>query len=148
MSETVENRATGRPKPVCTVVRAGAAFTGKQALSYAPAISAEAVGSSRIHMQLVTIPPGAMAKAHYHENHETALLVLSGTSSMWYGEDLAEHLDADAGDFVYIPAGVPHQPYNPGTEPCTAVIARTDPNEQESVVLLPQLEGRRQPRPR
>ena len=27
------------------------------------------------------------------------------------------------------------------TEPCTAVIARTDPNEQESVVLLPELEA-------
>ena len=31
---------------------------------------------------------------------------------------------------------MPHQPYNPTDEPCRAVIARTDPNEQESVVLL------------
>jgi uncharacterized RmlC-like cupin family protein len=43
---------------------------------------------------------------------------------------------AEAGDFVYIPAGVPHQPYNPFEEPARAVLARTDPNEQESVVLL------------
>jgi uncharacterized RmlC-like cupin family protein len=36
---------------------------------------------------------------------------------------------------------MPHLPYNMSqTEPCTAVIARTDPNEQESVVLLPELE--------
>jgi len=35
---------------------------------------------------------------------------------------------------------VPHLPGNPSTtEPCVAVIARTDPNEQESVVLLPDL---------
>ena len=27
------------------------------------------------------------------------------------------------------------------TEPVTAIIARTDPNEQESVVLLPELEA-------
>lgn len=39
-------------------------------------------------------------------------------------------------DFCYIPAGVPHQPYNPAGKPVRAVIARTDPNEQESVVLL------------
>lgn len=131
-------------KPECRVVRAGQAFVGKQALSYAPAISAETVGSRHIHMQIVTIPPGAMAKAHFHEAHETALHVLSGQSSLWYGEGLAQHLDADAGDFVYIPAGVPHQPYNPSeTEVCTAVIARTDPNEQESVVLMPALEGLR-----
>ena len=42
-----------------------------------------------------------------------------------------------AGDFIYIPAGVPHQPYNPTDKPVRAVIARTDPKEQESVVLLP-----------
>ena len=41
----------------------------------------------------------------------------------------------------YIPAGVPHLPVNrSATEPCSAVIARTDSNEQESVVLLPELE--------
>ena len=28
------------------------------------------------------------------------------------------------------------------TEPCVAVIARTDPNEQESVVLQPELEAK------
>jgi uncharacterized RmlC-like cupin family protein len=41
---------------------------------------------------------------------------------------------------VYIPAGVPHLPANLSTEPVTAVIARTDTNEQESVVLLPELD--------
>ena len=34
------------------------------------------------------------------------------------------------------PAGVPHQPYNPGRTPVRALLARTDPNEQESVVLF------------
>jgi len=47
-----------------------------------------------------------------------------------------------AGDFFYIPAGVPHLPMNTGDEPCVAVVARTDPNEQESVVLLPHLDAR------
>jgi uncharacterized RmlC-like cupin family protein len=46
-----------------------------------------------------------------------------------------------AGDIVYIPAGVPHLPVNLGSEPLSGVIARTDPNEQESVVLLPELEA-------
>ena len=61
---------------------------------------------------------------------------------MWHGERLEQHLTAQAGEFMYIPANVPHLPYNAsGTEPCVAVIARTDPNEQESVVMLPELEG-------
>jgi uncharacterized RmlC-like cupin family protein len=46
-----------------------------------------------------------------------------------------------AGDMLYIPAGVPHLPANLGDEPAVAVIARTDPNEQESVVLRPDLEA-------
>ena len=61
---------------------------------------------------------------------------------MFYGENLEQHMVINAGEFLYIPAGVPHLPYNPSaTEPCTAVIARTDPNEQESVVLRPDLEA-------
>lgn len=56
---------------------------------------------------------------------------------MWYGENLSEHLVVSAGEFLYIPAGVPHLPYNlSDTEPCAAVLARTDPNEQESVILF------------
>lgn len=46
-------------------------------------------------------------------------------------------MEAEAGDLVNVPADMPHLPLNPGPEPCTAVIARTDPNEQESAVLLP-----------
>ena len=61
---------------------------------------------------------------------------------MWYGQNLEEHLTAGAGDFVYIPASMPHLPYNLSqTEPAIGVVARTDPNEQESVVLLPELDG-------
>src|SRR6516162_10527125 len=128
--------------PTCRTVRAAKEFTGKQALLYAPAISADSVGAQNIHLQRLTIPPGARAKAHKHEGHESAIHVLSGKSGMWYGESLEEHLYAEAGDFVYIPAGVPHLPYNlSATESCVALIARTDPNEQESVVLLPELDG-------
>jgi uncharacterized RmlC-like cupin family protein len=37
---------------------------------------------------------------------------------------------------------MPHLPYNPSTtEDAVAIIARTDPNEQESVVLLPHLDA-------
>lgn len=128
-------------EPVCRVVRAGAPFFGKSGFSYAPAISAETTGASAIHMQLLRIPPGGRAKAHKHQAHETAIYTLSGETGMYYGERLEHHLVARTGDFVYIPANVPHQPYNmsDSTE-CVAVVARTDPNEQESVVLLPELD--------
>lgn len=128
--------------PTCRLVQAGAVFTGKQGLDYAVGISAESVGAKGLHLQLVTIPPLAKAKAHKHEAHETAIYALSGVSGCWFGEALEEHATVRPGDFFYIPAGVPHLPYNPSLdEPCLAVIARTDPNEQESVVLLPALDA-------
>ena len=128
--------------PVCQAVRAAEPFVGKQGLLYAPAISAETVGSRAIHMQLVTIPPGGRAKAHKHASHETAIYVLSGNPGTWYGYQLEQHVSLKPGDFLYIPADMPHLPYNPSsTEDAVAVISRTDPNEQESVVLLPELES-------
>jgi uncharacterized RmlC-like cupin family protein len=122
----------------CTVIRSGETYKGKQDFTYFTGISVGNIGSQGICMHLLTIPPGQRAKAHLHENHETAIYVIAGAGDMWYGENLAEHLVVKAGEFLYIPAGVPHLPYNASdTEPCTVVIARTDPNEQESVVLLP-----------
>jgi uncharacterized RmlC-like cupin family protein len=130
-------------KLTCRLVRAGQTFTGKQGLDYAVGISAEAVGATGIHMQLVTIPPLTRARAHRHEAHETAIYTLGGSSGCWYGDMLDEHVMVAPGDFFYIPAGVPHLPYNPSeTVPCVAVIARTDPNEQESVVLLADLDAK------
>ncbi len=128
-------------KPVCRVVSPGPTFVGAQALTYAVGVSAESVGARGIHMQIVHIPPGGRAKAHKHAAHETAIYALSGTSHVWHGERLEHHSVVQPGAFFYIPADVPHLPYNPSaTERVVAVIARTDPNDQESVVLLPDLD--------
>jgi uncharacterized RmlC-like cupin family protein len=129
-------------KPQCRIVQAGEASKGKQELIYNVAISAESVGAQRIHMQIVTIPPGARAKAHKHENHETAIYALRGESHVWHGQNLEHHSVVRPGDFFYIPADIPHLPYNPSeTKEVVALIARTDANEQESVSLLPEFEG-------
>jgi uncharacterized RmlC-like cupin family protein len=137
MSVSAENAAAA-----CRHLRAGEPFIGKQGLQYTVGISAESVGAKAIHMQLLTIPPGGRAFAHKHATHETAIYALTGVSHVWYGERLEHHSIVHPGDFFYIPADVPHLPYNPSiTESVTAIIARTDPNEQESVVLLPELES-------
>jgi uncharacterized RmlC-like cupin family protein len=142
MEVDLSNVRTKERVPICALIRAGEPFVGKQGFTYAAAISAETVGASAIHMQLLTVPPGARAKAHKHEAHETALYVLSGEVGMYYGERLENHMVTRAGDFVYIPANMPHLPYNMSeTEPATAIVSRTDPNEQESVVLVPELDA-------
>ena len=67
--------------------------------------------------------------------------MISGETNAWHGEQLENHVVIRAGDMFYIPAGVPHLAANLGDQPVVQVIARTDPNEQESVVLMPELEA-------
>jgi len=141
MDDTV-NRAGNSSGSTCRHLRRpDDTYAGKQGFDYRTGISAETAAASGICMHLLEIPPGGRAKAHLHENHETAIYVLRGESEVWFGPELQEHAVVGAGDFFYIPAGVPHLPMNCSDAPCVAVIARTDPNEQESVVLLPHLEG-------
>ena len=121
----------------CKLIRnEGETYHGKQGFDYFAGISKESAGSEGLCMHLLTIPPGARSKPHYHESHETAIYVLEGEAEMLHGPHLEHVMKVKAGDFIYIPAGMPHQPYNPTDKPARAVIARTDPNEQESVVLL------------
>src|SRR6266498_2100217 len=135
------NKHTPCAVPTCVVIQASETHMGKQGLPYFRGISAASAGAQGLCMHLLTILPGGCGKAHLHANHETAIYLLSGEAEMWYGERLQQHLVVHAGDLLYIPAGMPHLPANRSdTEPCTAVVARTDPNEQESVILLPALD--------
>lgn len=120
----------------CKVIRGDSTFHGKQGLDYFSGVSAESATSEGICMHMVVIPPGAVAKAHYHANHETAIFQLEGSTSFHHGPNLEFTDVVHEGDYVYIPAGVPHQPFNPTDKVARAIIARTDPNEQESVVLI------------
>lgn len=125
----------------CVKLRPEGTYTGKQGFSYFEGIAKETVGSQGVCMHLLTVPPGGRAKAHKHATHETAIYVISGAAKMYWGERLEHCMDTVAGDMIYIPADVPHLPFNDGDEPAVAIIARTDPHEQESVVLLPELEA-------
>jgi uncharacterized RmlC-like cupin family protein len=121
----------------CVRITKGQSYHGKQSLQVFEGVSAQSAGSNGLCLHVVTIPPGARAKPHLHEHHESSVYVIAGEAGMWYGEGLREHVWVRPGDFLYIPANVPHLPYNASTtEPCVGVIARTDPNEQESVTLL------------
>ena len=124
------------------VVSAGSQYRGKQGLDYSPGVSAETVGARALWLGSVTLPPGGRTQAHIHERHESAFYMVSGDEvELWTGEDLQQREVARAGDYLYIPAGVPHVAATRSETPACFVGARTDPHEQESVVLLPELEG-------
>lgn len=124
----------------CQKLHPARSYAGKQGFNYFEGISQESSGSAGICMHLLTIPPGGRAKAHKHAAHETAIYVLEGAGAMLWGEHLEHRMEFAAGDMIYIPADTPHLPFNPTDMPVRAVIARTDPHEQESVILMPQLE--------
>jgi uncharacterized RmlC-like cupin family protein len=127
--------------PSCQKLRPSGTYSGKQGFDYFEGISREVTGAQAICMHLLTIPPGGRARAHKHATHETAIYMLSGEVVMYWGERLEHRMETRAGDMVYIPADTPHLPMNLSGAPASAVIARTDPHEQESVVLLPELEA-------
>jgi uncharacterized RmlC-like cupin family protein len=72
----------------CVVVRGGATYSGAQGLDYSEGISAQTAGARGLCMHLLTVPPGVAARPHLHEQHETAIYVLSGRAEMRYGEGL------------------------------------------------------------
>ncbi|MFI6085178.1 cupin domain-containing protein [Streptomyces sp. NPDC051217] len=114
-------------------------YESKQGFPVFAGISSKTAGSRGLCMHLLTVPPGGKEVPHLHEDHESAIYVISGRAEGRYGQGLKKTITIEAGDFVYIPAGVPHQPANASTtENLVAIIARTDPNEQESVVVLPE----------
>jgi len=134
--------ATGRAAGY--VVRAGQSYQGKQGPDYTPGISAESVGAHALWLGSVTLPPeGGRTKAHVHESHESAFYLVSGDAvELYTGDDLEHREVATAGDYLYVPAGVAHVAVNRGAVPAVFIGARTDPNEQESVVMRPELDSR------
>ncbi|PSB03794.1 cupin domain-containing protein [Merismopedia glauca] len=108
----------------------------RQKIPYFVGISEQTAGSKGISMNLIVIPPGGRAEPHLHKDYETAIYLLKGRVETHYGEGLKQSVINEAGDFIFIPPGVPHQPYNlSDTEPVQAIVARNDPNEQENVEL-------------
>ncbi|HEY8635047.1 MAG TPA: cupin domain-containing protein [Candidatus Dormibacteraeota bacterium] len=125
----------------CMLIRAGDESEGKTGVRYAAGVSAASAGARGLCLEIATLPPGARARAHLHADHESAAYVVSGEFVFWFGERLEERLVARPGDFLYIPSGVPHLPANASaSKPAVAVLARTDPNENESAVPLPELD--------
>ncbi|MEY3298503.1 MAG: hypothetical protein RLZZ597_1763 [Cyanobacteriota bacterium] len=97
-------------------------------------ISEQTAGAKGISMNIVVIPPGAKAEPHFHDGFETAIYLIQGNVQTFYGANLAKSVINQTGDFIFIPDGVPHQPVNlSSTEAAIALVARNDPNEQESV---------------
>ena len=117
---------------------------GRQGMPQFFGISGHSSGATGISMNLTAFGPGGSAKAHYHRNFETAIYGVTGRIALFYGDRLEHEVLIEPGVFCFIPPGVPHKAFNLSTtESATAISARNDPNEQENVVLTPELDDGR-----
>lgn len=104
-------------------------------LSYMPGISSRTVGARELSMNVATIPPGGVAKAHIHVDFEVGLYISAGKVEHRYGQGLTRSVVNEAGDFIFIEPGVPHEVYNlSDTEPVVAVVARSSPDQWDDII--------------
>ena len=104
-------------------------------IEYKQGLSAKNVPATRLSMNVATIPPGGVARAHIHVDFDVMLYILQGRVRHEYGPGLKKYIDNQAGDFIFIEPGVPHEVFNlSDTEPVVAVVARSDPTEWEHII--------------
>jgi uncharacterized RmlC-like cupin family protein len=116
-------------------IRPDRAVDTVQRLPYFIGVSGHTVGATGMSMHLVVIPPGARAEPHIHVGYETGIYVIEGRVETRFGEGLGESIVSEAGDFLFVPPGVPHEAINlSATEPARAIVARNDAAEQDKVI--------------
>jgi uncharacterized RmlC-like cupin family protein len=131
---------TGDSRPVeggngILVIRGGGNCRSWNNIKYKAGLGARNVGATKLSMNVATIPPGGVAYAHIHVGFELMLYILEGRVRHEYGPGLKQSIENEAGDFIYIDAGVPHEVFNlSDTDPVVAVVARSDASEWENIV--------------
>ena len=104
-------------------------------IHYKVGLSAKNVNAKHLSMNVATIPPGGVAYAHVHVDFEVMLYILQGRVRHEYGPGLERVVDNQAGDFIFIEPGVPHEVVNlSDTEPVVAVVARSDASAWQNIV--------------
>jgi uncharacterized RmlC-like cupin family protein len=120
-----------------TVLRGGGDARGWNGIQYQQGLSAKNAGSTSLSINVATVPPGAIAYAHIHDGFEVMLFILQGRVKHTYGENLSNEVINQAGDFIYIKPGVPHEVFNIGDQPLIAFVARSTADEWDKIVNYP-----------
>lgn len=120
-----------------TVIRGGGDQRGWNGILYKQGMSAKNVGSTGLSMNVATVPPGAIAYAHIHDGFEVMLFLLQGKVKHTFGENLEHEVYNEAGDFIYIKPGVPHEVFNVGDEELRVVVARSAADEWDRIINVP-----------
>jgi uncharacterized RmlC-like cupin family protein len=124
------------------VVKPGQTYVGKQGFTYGAGASADTVGAQKICMNVLPMPPGAVAKAHYHKGIETIAYMLEGECFVYYGDELEKRLLLRKGEQCFVAADIPHAPRNESGNSCTWIVVHSSGSDQDGIVLLPELDAK------
>lgn len=116
-------------------IRGGGKRRNWNGIHYKQGMSAKNVGTTRLSANIATIPPGGVAAAHIHDGFELILYILEGKVRHEFGPGLKKTIDNEAGDFIYIEPGVPHEVFNlSDTEDVVAFVARSAASEWDKII--------------
>jgi uncharacterized RmlC-like cupin family protein len=116
-------------------IRGGGPRRDWNGIHYKQGMSAKNVGTTKLSANIATIPPGGVAAAHVHVGFELILYIIEGKVRHEFGPGLKQVLENEAGDFIYIKPGVPHEVFNMSdTEPVVAFVARSSAAECDDIV--------------
>lgn len=102
------------------------------------AVSGATVGSEKLWMGRAHVAAASSSGNHHHGAAETAIYVVSGTPRFVFADgDQEVVIDAEPGDFVFVPPWAPHREENPGSDEAVVVVSRS--SQQGVVVNLPSL---------
>ena len=112
--------------------------TQTSGMSRREAISGKTVGADKLWMGQTHVTAGAKSGDHHHGESETAIYVVAGTPVFVFADgDREVRLQAQPGDYIFVPPYAPHREENPGPEEAVVVIARS--TQEAIVVNLPSL---------
>ncbi len=124
------------------VMKPGQTYVGKQGFTYGAGASAETVGAQNVCMNILPMPPGVFAKAHYPKGIETIAYMLEGECAVYYGDNLQKHVLVRQGEQCFVAADTPHAPRNETDKPCTWIVVHSSGSDQDGIVLLPDLDAK------
>lgn len=99
----------------------------------AEGVGALTAGAQGLWVGHVTVSRGVRSGAHHHGEVESAIYIISGKARFRYGDRLEHSVEAEAGDFIFVPPYIVHQEINGrDDEPVLMIVCRSS---QENVVV-------------
>src|SRR4030081_2475662 len=116
-------------------IRGGGPRRDWNGIHYKQGMSAKNVGTTKLSANIATIPPGGVAYAHIHVDFEVILDIIEGKVRHEFGDGCKQSVENEAGDFIYIKPGVPHEVFNMSyTEPVAVIVALASANEWDDIL--------------